>query len=259
MIFIALALFAAGFFGRRILALAVQEPVALAVPLGALVVFAVAPQMPDMITGMGRHAVLLALPAAALALGLSGWFWMRAGVSAPCRIDDASRPGLDFAHRWAPRLPMLAGAAIPALALLQAMATNVLAGWQAVGGAVFLLVLVGGTILLLERRIRLGLRARRPAPPWMWRWQTTALLAAAPFGWAVALGLLGLAALGVGLILTAPEVVERVPAPVAAVLAMALSIGPLGAMLAIARDAVAGAAILVMKVLGSGLIGRARR
>lgn len=239
---------------RRTATQVLREPVGTLIPLGLAVAVVAVPQMPDMLAGtrvgvdeagVAEEAFWrgLGVPVLAGLLGLSGWFWTRAALMAPLRGDDWRRwraPPEErilpvAASRQAQRLPFAAAGLVVAAPLLALPDER----WQEPA----LLVALGGLAnLLLWRAIRNeALRTRlapgRSPPNWAWRTRTGSVIAAAPFGPWVGLGVLA-ASLGLyGVLLAAPGLVEmRLHTPDAALLAAALLIGPLTLTLALLRD-----------------------
>ena len=253
-----------------------EEPVGVAVPLFALVVVLFAPQMPDMFAGMivgNRDGVIdrawwhpLGLGTSAALLGFSAWYWTRAALLAPYKIDDASRqaaralptartPQIEWSREWAPRVALLAAAIIAAAPLLMAAMNPE----RRLDDAPLLSVLVGVGFVLLAfvvviRRQRWGLAGGARAPHWMWLWRVSAIAAAAPFGWPVAIALFVMSLGGAWLIANEPQLVEYLHAPSAAIGALALVVGPLVIALSIFRS-LANWAIFLVATACSWLIG----
>lgn len=246
-------------FARRLVAVWVREPIGLGVPLAAIAIVAIAPQMPDMMTALTEGVAAdgtevadwwraLDIPLCGAALGFFGWFWTRAAVNAPFMTDDivlhpekakiANRVVLPWPVRFLPRVAIgLAGfiSVSPVLVL-----------WISEGRPpleIILAVLVGlgaNIVILLFVvfwRERFRIVFPHPAPAWMWRTHTTSLLAAAPMGWPSAVLLLAVSLLGGWFVGSRPEWIDRnLHAPAAAMGALALAIGLLSLTLAVLRD-----------------------
>jgi hypothetical protein len=122
-----------------------EEPVGVAVPLFALFVVFFAPQMPDMFAGMAV-GFPLGLGFSAALLGFSAWYWTRAALLAPYKIDDAKRRAargrdeitsiVEWSREWAPRVVLLVAAII-------AVAPLLMAGSQLLDNSLLISVLVG--------------------------------------------------------------------------------------------------------------------
>jgi hypothetical protein len=153
----------------------------------------------------------------------------------------------DWARDWTPRLALAFAALIAASPLIMTI-TIPGRSWQdapllatATG-----IVLVIVALLITRYRLALGLSGGLRAVPFMWYARTTSLLAAAPFGWLMAVSLLGLSMAAAWVIAAQPQLVEAAfDTPTAGLLALALIIGPLIFVLAVLRDAVNLALILI--------------
>ncbi|MCW2240555.1 hypothetical protein [Azospirillum canadense] len=211
----------------------------------------------------------LGLGLAAAALGVMAWYWTRAALWESCTyahrvmffdrirgaqsvlpsdrmqmaqwLDEGRLPHatlVGWSHDWAPRIAILFAAAVALAPLIWVVRSEEVSladvRWGTVlAGPAFLLALFPAAVM----RRRLGLTMRTQAPLWMWRARPTAVLAAAPFGWPVALLLLLLSVAGGIVTGVFPEIIEeRLSTPTAALLALALLIGPLVVALALFRD-----------------------
>ena len=140
-----------------------EEPVGVAVPLFAFLVVFFAPQMPDMFAGMavGNHDGVtdtalwhpLGLGLSSALLGFSAWYWTRAALLAPYKIDDAGRlhhqplPAsklVAWSLEWAPRVALLAAALIAVAPLLMSVGRPERGLWGALGWS----VLVGTSFVI---------------------------------------------------------------------------------------------------------------
>ena len=91
--------------------------------------------------------------------------------------------------------------------------------------------------LVIEVRSLLGLAGGVRAPDWAWQWRTTAIFAAAPGGWPLALVLMMTSLCGAWLVAEHPGVIEHnLHAPAAALAALTLLVGPLVVALGFSRD-----------------------
>lgn len=106
-------------------------------------------------------------------------------------------------------------------------------------GFLLSLALFAGLRLLVGRRGRLKWHAKRLPPAWMWRFTITSIFAAAPFGWMAALGCLAFSVAGYILVASLPGWLHYINAPAAALMALALLIGPLVVAFAFLRDVTA--------------------
>jgi hypothetical protein len=227
------------------------EPIGAAVTGVALVLLLLVPQMPDMFAGM-RYGISdaglddsfihpLGLGASSLILGFQAWYWMRAALLARRRTTDAVWFSIReaSAEEWAPRVLLLLSAVLSCTPLLHALLGDLPfadVSWLSMGASILLLTLL--LFFLINRRDIASLRWRW-TPAFLLRTRPTALLAGAPFGWVFALFLLGVSAAGVMIVGKAPGFVERnLHTPTAALLALALVIGPLAMALQIARTAI---------------------
>ena len=213
----------------------------------------------------------LAFGLSATLLGLCGSYWTRAALMASRGVDDAQRRHAKrepsegephaaewaWADEWAPRAALVIAALIAAAPLLiewmgdRSGLEDVPLLAVAIGVA-----LVAWAFALACCRCRLGLAGTSGAWPWMWSTRTFGILAAAPLGWPLALALLLLSAAASLVVVLRPEAVEKAFAtPTAAVLALALSIGPMVIALAVLRDI----ASVVLAALRAAVVGPTRR
>jgi hypothetical protein len=243
-------------FGRRLVAQFLREPIGLGVPLVAVVTVLLAPQMPDMlidgtIGGAGVADVSpwrwLGMAISPTLLGVLGWYWTRAAVNAPFAVSDHLHPKDEPRVTRDDLSPHVT--ALPRLALWFAI---IIASAPA-GVTWYSTRIIPHDGLILATIVSVSLNfiiwwyvskkredgwfvARHSPPTWMWCFQTTSLLAAAPMGWRVAIALLVLAFGACAIVGFAPELVDPIHAPAIALGAMAASIGPLCLTLALLRD-----------------------
>jgi hypothetical protein len=201
-----------------------DEPIGLAVPLVALVIVLLAPQMPDMFAGIEGWVRPFFFAFSVTLLGFSAWYWTRAALDARYEVSDAERhkdlkslrhqkepdtqrrrcsPAEKWSLEWAPRMALLFSGMIITLAPLWIASSS--EGhwhdvpWRAViPGFCFII----GLFLFIHYRHSLNCYSHREPPEWMWRWRPTAVIAAAPFGWRVAVGLLILSGLSAWILAT---------------------------------------------------------
>jgi hypothetical protein len=252
------------FHGLRVLLRRwIEEPVGVAVPLITMLIILNAGQMSDMFAGVAEgEASILAFGLSNAFLGFSSWYWTRAALQesecyyarskifhpwyAPRPVNNGDLPKLkkfldlhqqrlmgwgDWSRKWAPRLAILISGII---ALTPA--------WVSLGSSSLKLSAVSLVCLFLVFCFSIWRRNHMlaklcPTPGWMWRFRPTATLAAAPFGWAFAILMLILSAIGTITLALRPEWVEAVfSTPSAAMLSLGLVIGPLVMALAFLRS-----------------------
>lgn len=261
---------------RAVLAVAWEAPFAWLVPLVAAALVAFAPMMPDMIAALGDGddpGPMIGFAAIVLLLGLTGWHWMRAVLAArygakseqdwqrqyPTAAHELGlRPGEAYAIRWAPRLSVVLASFISLAAV--AGAYDLGNGVLSLDALILAVPPVLGPILLDLRRRWVGQGPTRPplsafgyGPTWRAWWTLIpshlgALLRGAPLGLGFALVLLAAVPVWMLWIAWAPEALP--PAPTAAILSLALLVGPLSVLHAlIARVPVAPRAIAFLTVL----------
>jgi hypothetical protein len=253
---------------RETLRLIWHEPVGLVVPSAVAVLVFSAAQMGDMIAGL-RDSPLqsMAYGAAAVSLGLSAWHWNRAVVDVESGIigfEARNSAGDDKSAKvWAlaiaPRLTLLpaglvALAPLPnALAELRVAADPWAQAWPLLGAfAPTLLLMFLAFVFVWQRRALADwlddwLPARVVACPYerptgLWSWlkdkphYMACILRATPFGWPVALLMLGLVVLNLWLFAVWPHWLDVItPGPVAALVSLASLLPVLVLLLAFLR------------------------
>lgn len=255
-----------------------EEPIGVIVPLSALLIILLAPQMPDMFAGLvageNGSSVFIALCHAsgyglsAAFLGFSSWYWIRAALLARCKMDDFSRANLllsqaqdrkytlnQHPREWAPRVALVFAflIALAPLKLLLGEAGG--ANWALIAASLFGVVFVRFVVIFAIFRHAIlryiGIPAGFRALPWMWRWpRPIKIIAAAPFGWPVALILILISCLGVAVVAWAPEWIEQnLSTPTAALAALGLLIPLLVLALAVVRSLVYVALFILLEVI----------
>ena len=177
--------------------------VPIAVVAAAGLILALAPQMRDLLAALGDDwNAALRFHLAAVAWGLSSWYWARAALAALHGGDARDLPGAAGpTFRWLPRLLLTAGFAILALMLLSRGGGGAWFGTNlflfALTWLVLLLFVVYRTRLFPSARSE-AVRAIPPAPFARWAGslpdRICVLLRAAPGGLAVAAAFLAAAA-----------------------------------------------------------------
>lgn len=251
-----------------------EEPIGVLTPLIALLAVLLAPQMPDMFAGiaggfLSGGAALYALAAAAL--GFSAWYWTRAALAARFREDDFTRyteekrrlqkqkssksqrqehDPVREAREHAPRIGLVFALIVALAPIINASSVNSQVPWA---GSILGAILVMAVYLFVRYRKQIVLGRdwvlhARSEPVRLWRaadWPVIgwplAVIAAGPFGWPVAAGMILISLGGIALVAVAPGCVEQINAPAAALFALALVIPPLVLALAVVRDLIYGA------------------
>lgn len=281
----------AGF--RETLRLVWHEPIGVLLPTIAALLVVGTDQMADMIAGLRDSPVgSIAYGFAAGALGLSAWHWMRAVVDVETGVIGyearasmaADAPALAFAHRTAPRLALVPTAAV-ALAPAHLAVTEALAdpaglstqdSWVLLGAfAPAVLVMLLALVFVWQRRRVVDWLPDRlaphPMPVWreplrsLGRWlldkprYLVCVMTAAPFGWEIATCFLLLVPVMVTVVALWPHWLDALmPAPVAALLALAALIPPLVLLLALFRrilQPLPGAQLMGLVMLGMSFAG----
>ncbi|MDZ4739556.1 MAG: hypothetical protein SGJ03_06605 [Alphaproteobacteria bacterium] len=249
----------------------VEEPIGIAVPLGAFFAVWLPPQMPDMFAGMEVPIWKLTISArpflfalAAALLGLSAWFWTRAALTAQrdqgeidknrikrVKQSRAGEPedqvtktprllhvrGEDYAgwsYEWAPRFALLAAGGITLLPILFSIASGRIM-LSLVGAELLSFGLVGLLFVFVIYRTEFRWMNAFGAPGWMSKFRATKILACSPFGWPFAVLSLACSFAALVCVAARPGWVAEIDAPTTAIASLAFAVGPLVIALAVFR------------------------
>jgi hypothetical protein len=241
--------------GGRVVRIWLRDPVGPALPLLACFIVFAAPQMADMMAGMksslgGSGASnwrALQLAGGVFLLGLQGWYWSRAALNAREGYPDAEAPiALPWPDRAAPRLVLVPTTLIALSPIIFAWRKTMpwdSVSWPAIGLAAVVsavlwtlavvrrMQLKHGRLLLMQTRT--GLPQARPLPVA----RVAKLLAAAPWQGAGPWTLLGIALVGIIIIQSAPDFVNRIlNTPTASMVALSCLVPVASILLAVLRD-----------------------